>query len=208
MKLALIFDNLFQGFKNTLIVFGIIIILLVFLFFALKDDVVRKVMIYIAGVLVIVAGIYSSINLYKEVNAKSYINGEIPLFEQFQVEDFSYCTSQLVLSKAAGGAYTYEVDTIKVKDFDGTENSYKVYLNEKLMPVKVNAGSFEIDCKVNFLSTENETLNLAHLKIQVSFLSETTKIKIATTTQESAGYLQKYFLANGFSIKAIKEASL
>ena len=204
MKLALIFDNLFKGFKNTMIIIGIILILLVILSFALKNDTFKKVMLYIAGTLVIAAGIYSSINLYKEVNAKSYINGEIPLFSQFQVEDFSYCSSQIVLTKDNNGQFTYEVDTLKVKDFDGIENTYKIYFNDKNIPAKVNAGSIEINCKLNFLSTENETLNLAPLKIQVNFLSESTTIKIATNNQESANYLQKYFLVNGFSIKAIK----
>ena len=204
MNLLLIFDDVFKEFKNTMIIFGIVIILLVFLFFVLKNDTTRKVMLYIVGVLVIAAGIYSSINLYKEVNAKSYINGEIPLFSQFQVEDFSYCSSQVVLSQDSNGSYTYEVDTLKVKDFDGIENTYKIYLNDKNIPAKVNAGSIEIDCELNFLSTENETLNLAPLKIQVNFLSESTTIKIATNTQESANYLQKYFLVNGFSIKAVK----
>ena len=204
MNLLLIFDDVFKEFKNTMIIFGIVIILLVFLFFVLKNDTTRKVMLYIVGVLVIAAGIYSSINLYKEVNAKSYINGEIPLFSQFQVEDFSYCSSQIVLTKDNNGQFTYEVDTLKVKDFDGIENTYKIYLNDKNIPAKVNAGSIEINCKLNFLSTENETLNLAPLKIQVNFLSESTTIKIATNNQESANYLQKYFLVNGFSIKAIK----
>lgn len=204
MNLLLIFDDVFKEFKNTMIIFGIVIILLVFLFFVLKNDTTRKVMLYIVGVLVIAAGIYSSINLYKEVNAKSYINGEIPLFSQFQVEDFSYCSSQIVLTKDNNGQFTYEVDTLKVKDFDGIENTYKIYFNDKNIPAKVNAGSIEINCKLNFLSTENETLNLAPLKIQVNFLSESTTIKIATNNQESANYLQKYFLVNGFSIKAIK----
>ena len=52
--------------------------------------IIGTVLLYLFAFVIIVAGVFCGIELYKEVKAESYINGSIDISNQFSQESFNY----------------------------------------------------------------------------------------------------------------------
>ena len=57
---------------------------------------VTLIVFYLLCFVIIVAGVFCGIRLYKEVKAESYINGSIDISNRFSQESFNYSSTSVV----------------------------------------------------------------------------------------------------------------
>lgn len=58
--------------------------------------IIGMILLYLAAFVIIVAGVFCGIRLYKEVTAKSYINGSIDISNRFSQDSFNYSSTSVV----------------------------------------------------------------------------------------------------------------
>lgn len=168
----------------------------------LKSEGGRQLIFYILCGVIIIAGIIVGIQFYKELTAKSYINGQIDISNQFISESFEYKSSSVVFTKnGTTNIYTYEIDLTKVEDFNGENKKYEVKLNDYvLFNAVITAGSVSADLQIDFYDTNNSQVCSSELKILVEFINNKTKLKLATEGASQAEFLTQYFEDYGFRL--------
>ena len=68
----------FFGQLKNIILIGVIAVIVIFIIMMLmKNEGGRKILLYVSCFLMITVGVFSGIQLYKEVKAESYVNGSI-----------------------------------------------------------------------------------------------------------------------------------
>ena len=169
---------------------------------------VTLIVFYLLCFIIIVAGVFCGIRLYKEVKAESYINGSIDISNRFSQESFNYSSTSVVFYHDLYDdtqTYTFEKELLKVDDFDGNKKSYQVVLNDYvLLNCEINAGSVFATVDMDFYNTEGKVVNSASMKISVKFLSGNTQLTLATTGKENASFLEQYFKDNGIRLQIIE----
>lgn len=159
---------------------------------------------YLICFVLIIFGGFFGIRFYNEIRAESYINGSIDVTNKFTQESFSYYSTSLLFYED-GNNYSFEIDLLKVEDFDGEENKYQVVLNDYvLINSDINAGSIYSNLQIDFYDTENNLVHSSNLDISIRFYSDKTSLTISTNGQESASYLEKYFSDNGVRLSVNK----
>ena len=84
---------------------------------------------YIICFVLIIAGVFCGIQLYKEVKAESYVNGSIDISNKFSQESFKYKSTSAVFYHDLyddTDTYYFEKDLLKTENFDGEKRTYKV----------------------------------------------------------------------------------
>lgn len=169
---------------------------------------VTLIVFYLLCFVIIVAGVFCGIRLYKEVKAESYINGSIDISNRFSQESFNYSSTSVVFYHDLYDdtqTYTFEKELLKVDDFDGKRKSYQVVLNDYvLLNCEINAGSVFAMVDMDFYNTEGKVVKSASMKISVKFLSGNTQLTLATTGKENASFLEQYFKDNGIRLQIIE----
>lgn len=159
---------------------------------------------YLICFILIVIGVFSGIELYKEIKAESYINGSIDITNKFSQESFNYSSTSVVFYHDIydeTDSYLFEIDLLKVDTFNGKEKEYKVLLNDYiLIDSEFNAGSIFSIMNIDFYNTNGELVHNAEMKISIKFLSNKTLLQLATKGSESAQYLEQYFSDNGIRL--------
>ncbi len=170
--------------------------------------VIGMVILYIIAFAIIVAAVFCGIQLYKEIKAESYVNGSIDISNRFSQESFNYSSTSVVFYHDLyddTDTYAFEKDLLKVDDFDGTKNTYRVVLNDYiLLNTQVSAGSVFATVNMDFYDTEGRIINSAEMKISVKFLSGKTQLTLATTGNANASFLEQYFTDNGIRLQIIE----
>lgn len=170
--------------------------------------VIGIVLLYIVAFVLIVVGVFCGIQLYKEIQSESYINGSIDISNRFSQESFNYSSTSVVFYHDlydSTSTYTFEKDFLKVDDFDGTKNTYEIVLNDYvLLNADVNAGSVSATVNIDFYDTAGEVISTVHMKISVKFLSNKTQLTLTTVGSESASFLEQYFADNGIRLQIIE----
>lgn len=170
--------------------------------------IIGLVILYLLAFVVIVAGVFCGIRLYKEIKAESYINGSIDISNRFTQESFNYSSTSAVFYHDLyddTDTYTFEKDLLKVENFDGKEKTYQVILNDYvLLNTEINAGSVFATVNMDFYDTSGNVINSAVMKISVKFLSNKTTLTLATTGKENASFLEQYFADNGIRLRIIE----
>lgn len=165
----------------------------------------KKLVFYILSAVIIFGACVCGVQLYKEITAKSYVNGSIDIQNQFVAESFEYSNDVIVFNKESENLYVYEVDFIEVKGFNGEEKEYQIKLNNyDLFNADIKAGSIESEVQIDFYDTNGELLNSSNLNIKVEFLSNKTNLKLATDSLEESEYLTQYFQDRGFTLKILE----
>lgn len=165
----------------------------------------KKLVFYILSAVIIFGACVCGVQLYKEITAKSYVNGSIDIQNQFVAESFVYSTSSVVFNKESENFYLYEIDLIPVDNFNGEEKEYEVKLNYyDLFNAEIKAGFVNSDIQIDFYDTNGELLNSSNLNIKVEFLSNKTNLKLATYSLEESEYLTQYFQDRGFTLKILE----
>lgn len=170
--------------------------------------VLGTILLYLLAFVIIVAGVFCGIQLYKEVKAESYINGSIDISNRFSQESFNYSSTSVVFYHDLyddTDTYSFEKDLLKVDDFDGKKNTYQVVLNDYvLLNTEISAGSVYATVNMDFYNTNGGIVDSTTLKISVLFLSNKTQLTLATTGNKSASFLEQYFSDNGIRLQVIQ----
>lgn len=163
---------------------------------------------YLICFILIVVGVFSGIELYKEVKAESYINGSIDISNQFSQESFNYTSSSLVFYHDIYDqteTYTFDKELIKVDDFNGVEKEYQVLLNDYvLIDSDINAGSVFSVVNMDFYDTNGEIVCNASMNISIKFLSNKTQLTLTTIGNENASFFEQYFSDNGIRLQVME----
>lgn len=188
---------------GTYISIGIIaIIAVICLVIMLKFKHSRKLMLYIIGSLVIISGLICGVAFYKEVTAKSYVNGSINIQNQYSMESFQYNSNSVVFYQNSGtNTYTYSTDLLKVADFNGEKKNYEVVVNDYILPATVSAGAVDTTLLLDFYSTSGELTCSSAMKINIKFLSDKTQLTFSVAGEKQAQFLEQYFKDNGIRLR-------
>lgn len=180
----------------------IAIIAVICLVIMLKFKHSRKLMLYIIGSLVIISGLICGVAFYKEVTAKSYVNGSINIQNQFSMESFKYGSNSVVFYQSTGtNTYTYSTDLLKVDDFNGEKKNYEVVVNDYKLPATVSAGAVDTTLLLDFYSTSGELTCSSAMKINIKFLSDKTQLTFSVVGEKQAQFLEQYFKDNGIRLR-------
>lgn len=188
---------------GTYISIGVIaIIAVICLVIMLKFKQSRKLMLYIIGSLVIISGLICGVAFYKEVTAKSYVNGSINIQNQYSMESFQYNSNSVVFYQNSGtNTYTYSTDLLKVADFNGEKKNYEVVVNDYILPATVSAGAVDTTLLLDFYSTSGELTCSSAMKINIKFLSDKTQLTFSVVGEKQAQFLEQYFKDNGIRLR-------
>ena len=160
---------------------------------------------YIFCFLIIIVGFFCGIELYKDIKAESYINGSIDITNVLSQESFSYSSTSLVFYHDLydeTNTWYFENDLVKVNDFNGLENDYKLFLNDYLLlDTTYSAGSVSSVMNLELYDTNGDCKAELEMNISIKFLNDKTTLLITTNGEESAKYLEQYFADNGFKLK-------
>lgn len=190
---------------GTYISIGIVaIIAVICLVIMLKFKHSRKLMLYIIGSLVIISGLICGVAFYKEVTAKSYVNGSINIQNQFSMESFRYGSNSVVFYHDTyddSNTYTYSTELLKVDDFNGEKKNYEVVVNDYILPATVSAGAVDTTLLLDFYSTSGELTCSSAMKINIKFLSDKTQLTFSVVGEKQAQFLEQYFKDNGIRLR-------
>lgn len=157
----------------------------------------------ICGVIILV-GTFLGISFFQKVHSESYINGSIDISNQFSQETFNYSNSAVTFYQDADGYY-YSVDTLVVDNFNGKENEYQLFLNDYILyDTEYSAGSIISRVNIDFYDTDGNVEKTTVMGISIYFLDDRTQLTLRTSDLESATYLEKYFVNNGFKINLVE----
>jgi len=163
---------------------------------------------YLFCFILIVVGVFCGIELYKEVKAESYVNGQIDISNKFSQESFNYSSTSVTFYHDLYDdteTYSFEKDLLKVDDFNGLEKEYQVVLNDYiLIGSEINAGSVFSTITMDFYDTEGNMIQETSMKISIQFLSNKTQLTLVTTGEENARFLEQYFTDNGIRLKVME----
>lgn len=190
---------------GTYISIGIVaIIAVICLVIMLKFKHSRKLMLYIIGSLVIISGLICGVAFYKEVTAKSYVNGSINIQNQFSMESFRYGSNSVVFYHDTyddSNTYTYSTELLKVDDFNGEKKNYEVVVNDYTLPATVSAGAVDTVLMLDFYSTDGSLLCSTQMKINIKFLSNKTQLTFLIIGEKQAQFLEQYFRDYGIRLR-------
>jgi hypothetical protein len=170
--------------------------------------IIGTILLYLLAFVIIVAGVFCGIQLYKEVKAESYVNGSIDISNRFSQESFNYSSTSVVFYHDLyddTNTYSFEKDLLVVDDFNGKKNTYQVVLNDYvLLNAEINAGSVYATVNMDFYDTNGSIVHSGTLKISVLFLSDKTQLTLATTGITNASYFEQYFSDNGIRLQIME----
>lgn len=170
--------------------------------------IIGTVLLYLLAFVIIVAGVFCGIELYKEVKAESYINGSIDISNQFSQESFNYSSTSVVFYHDLyddTDTYTFEKELLKVDDFNGKNKTYRVTLNDYvLLNCDISAGSVFATVNMDFYDTDGNIINGATMNISIMFLSNKTQLTLTTVGNENASFLEQYFADNGIRLRVVE----
>ena len=154
--------------------------------------------------LLVFAGGYCAIDLYKQITAESYIRGSIDIQNRFTMESFNYVSTGLIFYNDLYDeteTYIYTIDLKPVDDFNGQKNSYKVVLNNYIMlDTVVSAGAIDTNFEIDFYQTDGSLVCSATMIISIKFLSNKTTLTLSTNGSQQASFLEQYFNDNGIRL--------
>ena len=160
---------------------------------------------YIICVVLIVLGVFCGCNFYREVTAKSYINGSINITNQFTQESFKYCADGLFFDLDSYAdtpeTYVFEANLKPTENFDASKKDYQVKLNKfNLIEAEINPGSVYADVDFDFHGSDGELVQGTKMKMSILFLSDKTQLRFVVIGQESRAFVEKYFSDNGIRL--------
>lgn len=168
----------------------------------LRFPATRKVFFYIFSGALIISGIYSTSNFFKEVHQVSYINGSATLKNSVIQTNFNYSTNSVVFYfDETNGSYVFSKAFVRSSDFDGSKNTYETKLNNYLLfDTTYSNGAIFSKNTMSFLNPSGDVIYDSYFEIDIQFLSDKTTLKVSTYSEESVNYLQKYFQDFGFRL--------
>jgi len=152
-----------------------------------------------------VVGIIEGFNVYADMTKSSDYYGILKHYDPY--EDFNIYDNDLTdigFSQTDTG-YMFTKDYSTHIDFDGTNNSYNVLINNKPCDITIsNGGNLYAQMPLNFYDLNNGLIAAFHLEVYLEFyISKTTLTITADCTTSQYGLLLQYIEQNGFKIRII-----
>ena len=164
--------------------------------------------VYVICVVLIILGILCGIKLYKEIKSESYVNGSIDIENIFSQKDFAYSTTSFTLYHDLyddTNTYVFEQNLLQVEDFNGLENQYLVFFNDKLITnTQITAGAVYSTIEIDFYSISGNLISKVQANLSLKFFSDKTNLLVSVQGQENANLFEQYAKANGFRLKIEK----
>ena len=169
---------------------------------------------YLICFILIIVGAFCGVELYKEITAESYVNGQIDISNKFSQESFNYSSTSVVFYHDIydeTDIYTFETDLLKVEDFNGLKKEYQVVLNDYvLIDSDINAGAVFSAVNMDFYDVNGNLVCNGTLDISIKFLSSKTQLTLSITGNENytsleqSSFFEQYFADNGIRLKVIE----
>ena len=161
--------------------------------------------VYIICFILVIVGTFCGIRLYDLMTRESYINGSINIQNRFSMESFAYANTGVEFYHDIydiTDTYSYEIDLLKIEDFDGLKNQYQVVLNGYILTdTHISAGAVFSKANIDFYSTDGAVVCSSSLDIAIKFLSDKTTLTLTTTGGLNASFLTQYFSDNGIRLR-------
>ena len=165
---------------------------------------------YLICCLIIIAGIFCSIELVNIFSVKSGEYGSIITFESKnnynEISKFDFGTIEFDTEDYIN--YT-STTTYAPTNFDGTKKEYLMFFNEQpLNNIVSNAGRLSGEISIRFYNLEGEEITTAKLNFVIEFTANLTKVSVTTIDEDqSSSYLNSYMQINGAVLRVVtKEA--
>ena len=161
--------------------------------------------VYLICFVLVALGVFCGIRLHALMTRESYINGSIDITNQFSAESFNYSKTSVEFYNDIydpTNTYSYEIDLLKVDDFNGIRNRYQLVLNGYILTdTQISAGAVFSKAYIDFYNTDGQIVCSAVLNISIKFLSDKTVLTLSTTGGLNASFLSQYFKDNGIRLK-------
>lgn len=164
--------------------------------------------VYVICIVLIILGVLCGIKLYKEIRSESYINGSIDIENIFSQKDFAYSTTSFTFYHDLydeTNTYVFEQNLLPVEDFNGLENQYLVFFNDKLITsTQITAGAVYSTIEMDFYSISGSLISKVQANLSLKFFSDKTNLLVSVQGQENANLFEQYAKANDFRLKIEK----
>lgn len=162
---------------------------------------------YIICFVLILVGIFSTMELVKLFNVKSAEYGTVITIEtkndytevsKFDYGSLSFDTEDYV--------HFTNVSTFAPQDFNGKQNDYTILVNgQPTNNIIVNAGKISGDLTLAFYGLNGDVVSTAELHILIEYYASGTKVTLTTqNSNDSVSYLTTYTNINGAVIKVVQ----
>lgn len=162
---------------------------------------------YLLCFILIVAGVFCSIELVKMFNVKSAEYGSIVTIETKNdytvVSRFDY--GNLVLETDDYVNFT-NISSFEPTEFNGKENDYTILFNDNpLNNVVLNAGKISGDLNLCFYDLNGDVDVTSNLHVLIEYYSNNTKVTLSMeNVDNSVGYFTSYTNINGAVVKVVQ----
>ena len=161
---------------------------------------------YLICCLLIVVGIFCSIELVNIFSVKSGEYGSVITFESKnnyeEVSKFDFGTITFTIEDYTN--YTSN-STFAPIDFDGTKQDYLIFFNEQpLNNIVINAGRISGDLSIKFYDLDGEEIVTSQVNFVIEYSAGSTKVSVTTINKEnSISYFNAYMQINGAVLKVV-----
>ena len=164
---------------------------------------------YLICFILIFIGAFCGINLVKEVNSKSYINGTINDLYNSGSTVFYYGQTNVVFyddPNDNSDELIFEVEVMKTANkFNAVVKEYYILMNNHLLyDYDVLHGGIVSSIPLSFKNPDGSTLCSIQGTLYINFYVKKTNIKIAVSNTVQASYLEDYFSNNGFTLSVVE----
>lgn len=161
---------------------------------------------YIICAVLIVVGVFCSVELVKVFSVESAEYGNIITFESKnnyeEVSKFDYDTIEF---ESDDYKKFISVTTYEATNFDGTMQNYILTFNgQPLNNIEVSAGKISGDFNLTFYNLDGNAITTVNVNFLVEYLASTTKVTIVTNNiNNSISYFNAYMEINGAVLKVL-----
>lgn len=173
---------------TTIAICSMLIIISVMLFISYYKE-------YIAPESYVIGGISTPIP-YKELEVASYLTSEDVVFSM-DISEQSFAINN--------GKAVFEYN-FEHADFNGTKNSYSLFVNNDLVLGESKAGTMSATHVLKFYDVDKACLTTLNIDIDFAFYSLSSSLKVSLNASD-LGYLMKYFKTESYVITLTKSVS-
>ena len=165
---------------------------------------------YIICAVLIVVGIFSTINLVKLFNVSSQEYGSVITIETKNNygEISKFDLGSFTLQPTSGNNYS-ETITFGSQTFDGSGKDYLILFNGRpANNINSNSGQISGDVSITFYDLEGKEITTANFNVAIQYYVSQTIITISMTNEnDSVSYLSNYTNTNGAVISVVERSA-
>ena len=162
---------------------------------------------YLICFILIIVGVFSTMELVKLFNIKSAEYGTVITIETkneyTEISKFDYGSLSFDTEDYVNFS---NVSTFVSQDFDGNENDYTILVNgNPTSNVVVNAGKITGSLVLTFYDLNGNVISIAELHILIEYYASGTKVTLTIqNNNDSVSYFTTYTNINGAVIKVVQ----